>query len=49
MTGIKEEYREKIINMINDIENEDYLIRIYSFTKFKYDSTKNDRKGKVGR
>lgn len=29
----KEWYREKIVDMINHIDNENYLLKIYSFVK----------------
>lgn len=32
--------RNDIINMLNSIENDDYLRRIYYFVKVKYDRTR---------
>lgn len=35
-TVTKEEYREKIMEMVNDIENIDYLFKIYHYIIAKY-------------
>ena len=40
-TDEKELYRNEIIEMVGKIENKDYLVRIYSFVKCKYDKTVN--------
>lgn len=31
------DYKKKIIEMVQKINNKDFLIRIYSFVKVKYD------------
>lgn len=43
MENIKEIYRNRIHRMVDTIDNEEYLQRIYSFTLVKYEKeTKGD-------